>query len=111
MDNNIPFVNDPELYARMCQGRPVEEAQAAYEEFWKVVVEARERFKIRDVVLVSTLAIKEGEGAEVTAMVMGYRGDPGIVPELLARALGGARKNEQKRLDELAGTNRQKRKR
>lgn len=101
-------IHDPDLYARMCAARPAEVAIAAYKEFFRVVGEAREKYQIRDVVLASTLAIKDEEQGEGAILLIGYRGDEAIVERLLAQALGQVRSDNARKLDELAGVNRQK---
>lgn len=106
MKEQLPL-HDPDLYARMSVARPAEVAEAAYGEFFKAVGEAREKYQIRDIVIVSTLAFKNEEG-EGTACLVGYRGDSALVETMLARGLGQVRENNQRRIDDLAGVNRQK---
>lgn len=101
-------LHDPELYARMSASRPAEVAIASYKEFFKAVGEAREKYQVRDVVLVSTLAIKDEEQGDGAIMLIGFRGDGALTELLLAQALGQVRSDNQKRLDDLAGVNRQK---
>lgn len=103
------FIQDPDLYKRMSEPRPPEEAMDAYVAFFKAVSEARERYRIRDVVLVSTVAIKDG-GQGHGAMLVGYRGDEALVISLLAQALGQMREKLDKELDALAGGNKQRKK-
>lgn len=81
-------INDPDLYARMCQPREVADAVVAHEAFFKEVSAAREKFQVRDLVMVSTMAIKwDGEKAGRAMMFVSTRGDGRLVPGLLARAL------------------------
>lgn len=107
MKEQLPL-HDPDLYARMCAARPAEVAIADYKEFFRVVGEAREKYQIRDVVLASTLAIKDEEQGEGAILLIGYRGDEAIVERLLAQALGQVRSDNARKLDNLAGVNRQK---
>lgn len=103
-------IHDPDLYARMCEPHPdADAATAAYKAFFAEVSAARERHRIRDVVVVSTLSLKADDGSVATGVLYGNRGDLRLVSTMLAHALGHARAAEQSRLDEIAGVNKQKR--
>lgn len=102
-------VQDPDLYERMSvPHESFDKALESYKAFFAEISAARERYRIRDVVIVSMLSWREGERT-VGQLVVGHRGSAPLAVPMLAEALGELRRVRDAELDRAAGVSRQKR--
>ncbi len=103
MSEDKGIINDPELYLRMSEPHASREAdEEAYDKFFDDVRAARERHRIREVVIVSLTTHESPDG--VRAMFRaGNMGSSAHVEKMLATALGLEREQRDRELDELAG--------
>ena len=109
MSNDNGAINDPDLYERMSvPHESFDKALESYKAFFVEVSAARERHRIRDVVIVSMLSWREGERA-VGQVVVGHRGSAPLAVPMLAEALGELRRVRDAELDRRAGISKQKR--
>jgi hypothetical protein len=101
-------ISDPANYRRMSEPfANVEEAGAAYEAFMKELVELRKRHRIKDVFVVSEIAVITADG-EAAATMVAHLGD--AMHELALAAYGfGEASERQKRIIEQAQANARKR--
>ena len=86
-------INDPDLYYRMSQPfETEEEARKAFSSFYTDVRAAREKHRIRDVVIVAH-TVASGYGVSVS---LGIIGDTGKAADMLAHAYGLANREEMR---------------